>query len=178
MEKEIWKDIGGYEGVYQVSNFGNVKRISDSKNQYKSGFILKPSKKKNSEYLRVFIYDKSGNRRMFSIHRLVAMAFIHNPHKKPEINHKDAIKSNNIASNLEWSTRLDNMRHAYENNLVKRENGERHWRSEISDKKCLAIKKRIKSGQSLKLISKNMRVSYHIIKDISRGKTWSRIKIK
>jgi len=175
MRKEKWRDIAGYEKIYQVSNFGNVKRISDSKNQYKSGLILKQYKKKNSEYLRVFIYDSFGGRKMFSVHRLVAIAFVSNPYKKPEVNHKDTVKSNNKASNLEWATRLDNMRHAYENNLILREKGERHHRSKISDRECLLIKKKIKSGRSLKSISVDAGISYNIVKDISRGKTWKHI---
>ena len=94
---EIWKDIPGYIGIYQVSNNGNVRR----KEKYKAiPGILRPIKLTNG-YLCVDLSYKCKKKRIL-IHRLVAMAFIPNPDNLPQINHKNEIKSDNRAENLEW----------------------------------------------------------------------------
>lgn len=95
MKKEIWKDILGYEGLYQVSNFGRVKSLKFGKER-----ILKLTKDKDG-YLIVNLY-KAGRIKTVKVHRLVAEAFLPNPDNLPLINHKDEDKSNNIVSNLEW----------------------------------------------------------------------------
>lgn len=95
--EEVWKDIEGYEGIYQVSNLGNVKSL----NYVRMGIekVLKP-KKHNKGYLQVQLTAKKD--KTFTIHRLVAKAFIPNPDNLPLINHKDENKQNNRAENLEW----------------------------------------------------------------------------
>ena len=100
---EIWKDVVGYEGLYEVSNLGNIKNAK--------GRILKPLVRKHG-YLGIQLRGKGGNERgfkTFSIHRLVAKAFIPNPENKPEVNHIDENKTNNQANNLEWVTHKENM---------------------------------------------------------------------
>lgn len=94
---EIWKDIKGYEGYYQVSNQGNVKTIKDSINKLRAFGSLP------SGYKQVTLC-KDGKCKSFLVHRLVAEAFIPNPDNLPIINHKDEDKTNNIVSNLEWCT--------------------------------------------------------------------------
>lgn len=93
---EIYKDIQGYEG-YQVSNHGNVKSLKYGKER-----ILKPAKV-SFGYLRVDL-SKQGKRKIYYIHRLVAMAFIDNPNNLEQINHKNEIKTDNRVENLEWCT--------------------------------------------------------------------------
>lgn len=90
---EIWKDIQGYEGLYQVSNEGNVKSL-------KKGIILKVANVNNG-YLAVQLW-KNGIPKMRLIHRLVAKAFIPNPDNLPQVNHKNEDKALNIVENLEW----------------------------------------------------------------------------
>lgn len=105
---EIWKDIKGYEGLYQVSNFGRVRcleRLTKNKwgNYYRKSIILKPLVLSKG-YLGVRLYDSNKNVRTLRIHRLVAEAFISNPYNYPQVNHKDEDKTNNCVVNLEWCT--------------------------------------------------------------------------
>ena len=102
--EEIWKDISGYEGLYQISNLGNVKSLNYSRTGKER--ILKPGTDKDG-YLLVTLY-KNRNKRPFKIHRLVAKAFIPNPDNKSDVNHKDENKTNNCVDNLEWMTRMKN----------------------------------------------------------------------
>lgn len=97
---EIWKDIENYEGLYQVSNKGNVKSL----NYMHTGDerLLKPIAISNG-YLQVYLY-KNGKRKFCKIHRLVASAFLENADKLPQVNHKDEDKTNNNIENLEWCT--------------------------------------------------------------------------
>lgn len=95
MKKEYWKPVVGYEGHYQVSNFGRVKSIKFGK-----GRILKPT---TNLYGYLFVkLCKDGKVKPFTVHRLVAEAFLPNPDNLPQVNHKDENKQNNIVSNLEW----------------------------------------------------------------------------
>jgi hypothetical protein len=100
--KEIWKDIEGYEGLYQVSNLGRIKSLN-FKRSGKEGIL-----KSNPEggYCAVTLSHK--RRGVFYIHRLVATAFIPNPENKPEVNHINHNKRDNRASNLEWVTQSEN----------------------------------------------------------------------
>lgn len=105
VEGEIWVDVPNYEGLYQISNFGNVKSLSRYVGT-SSGYrktkerLLKPSVSETGYYRVCFRKDCSNKR--FLVHRLVAIAFIPNPHNLPQINHKDENPSNNTVDNLEW----------------------------------------------------------------------------
>ena len=105
--KEIWKDIEGYAGLYQVSNYGNIKSLSRVvKNAYgihrTEEKILKPQMKKKG-YFQIQL-SKDGKQKHYQVHRLVALAFVPNINNYPCINHKDENKSNNHVNNLEWCT--------------------------------------------------------------------------
>lgn len=106
--KEIWKDIEGYDGIYEISNFGNIKT---RRRQGSKGGLLSPYKRPDGYYevnLR-----KDNNSKLFLLHRLVAETFIPNPKKYKYINHIDGNKKNNKISNLEWCTFQHNMIEAY-----------------------------------------------------------------
>ena len=103
--KEEWKPIKGYEGLYEVSNYGNVKSLKDNKllrKQYHSSG---------------YIQFSFGGKKHYA-HRLVAMAFLPNPNKLPVINHKDEDKTNNFVENLEWCTIKYNCNYGNRNKLM------------------------------------------------------------
>jgi hypothetical protein len=122
MQKEIWKEIKGYEGLYEVSNLGNVKSLErnivrkDGTNFYIAERILRPSKDRKG-YLNIGLYKK-GKSKNYKVHRLVAAAFIPNPESKLEVNHINADKADNRVKNLEWATCKENVHHAIKAGLI------------------------------------------------------------
>lgn len=108
---ERWKDVDGYEGIYQVSSEGRVKSINHKNHRGNMiyGQILKLKHEANG-YLRVNLV-KDGHAKQHSVHRLVAKAFIPNPQNLPTVNHKDEDKTNNAVFNLEWLSVEDNIRY-------------------------------------------------------------------
>lgn len=107
-EKEIWKEIKDYEGLYEISNLGNVRTFKSKKK-------IKPVEQSAHKYYTVAL-SKGKKRTTYLIHRLVAQAFVPNPQNYNEINHKDKDTHNNIYSNLEWCTHTWNMNHYWNNN--------------------------------------------------------------
>lgn len=109
--EEIWKDVEGYEGLYQVSNKGRVKSwIKCNAHPYVPR-ILK-GRISNKGYYTYHLGDKT-----LKVHRLVANAFVPNPENKPQVNHIDGNKKNNHATNLEWVTNTENAAHAFRTGL-------------------------------------------------------------
>ncbi len=118
--KEIWKDIDGTSGRYQVSNLGNVRAFT----RFRNGELLKFGKYSNG-YLFVHFAkdtDKKGERHSYLIHRLVAQAFIPNPENLPQVNHKDEDKTNNKVENLEWCTHIYNQNYGTKNQRIGEKN--------------------------------------------------------
>lgn len=97
--KEIWKDVSGYEGLYRVSNLGKVFSVGSN--------IILSSKPNNRGYVRVHL-NKNRSVKAFSVHRLVANAFLEKNTNKPDVNHINEIKTDNRVCNLEWVTRRYN----------------------------------------------------------------------
>ena len=146
--KEVWKDINGYEGCYQVSNLGRIKSLDRmTNNQYgeyfMKGRILKNSIIKEKGYCRVSL--NNGNGKISKrVHRLVAEAFIPNPENKPEVNHKDGNKLNNCVSNLEWCTNKENIEHSIRTGLKKHCNGCSNSSSKFTEEDIIFIRKNYK----------------------------------
>ena len=122
--EEQWKDIEGYEGLYQVSNLGRIKSLGRTimrrtrwgsvKPYTMKPRILKP-KRCQGDYFQVGLFTIDGQHSVAKIHRLVAKAFIPNPDNMPEVNHKNEDKADNRADNLEWCTHEDNCRYGTRN---------------------------------------------------------------
>jgi predicted XRE-type DNA-binding protein len=141
---EIWKDIKGFEGIYQVSNQGKVKSLerktfnngTKTVNKIKEKILKKPLDKNG--YVR-YCFFKDNQRFSLIEHRLVAIAFIPNPGNKPQINHKDGVKTNNSVNNLEWVTPRENTIHAILNGLSFQVGGEKHHMSKLTLKQVKEI---------------------------------------
>ena len=119
--KEIWKDIEGYEGLYQVSNLGNVKSLDHMRkngtNEYmQKGKLLKPQLNNKTRYFHIRL-SKNGKVKNFLLHRIIAQAFIVNPNNYKEINHKDENPSNNSLQNLEWCDKKYNINYGKGNQI-------------------------------------------------------------
>ena len=176
--KEIWKDITGYEGLYQVSNLGEVKSlermISNGKGLVKVKERILTQSITNWGYYRVALY-KNGVRKYCKVHRLVAEAFIPNPESKEQVNHIDGNKLNNCVDNLEWSTRIENLNHAringlygknYESNYILLKDDNDNIISQYNSKTKLSEIININNGKILKTFDNN-NVNYEITNEIN-----------
>lgn len=141
---EIWKDIQGFEGVYQVSNKGNVRsleRVVMRRNQKPMRIkerILKTCS--NSHGYETAVFQNGPRTKPIAMHRLVAIAFLPLVDGKEYVNHIDGNKQNNHISNLEWVTRSENMKHAFAIGLLSHV-GEKHNQSKLSESQVLEIRK-------------------------------------
>lgn len=145
---EVWKNVLGYEGLYQVSNLGRIKSLCRKTKRGNISYkvrILKPGL--TDGYERV-VLTKYGLRNTKKVHRLVAQAFIPNLKNKPQVNHIDFNRSNNIVANLEWSTQLENNRHSRKND---------RYPKIIHSKEYL---KRLETMHSKKVIDKSTGIIY------------------
>jgi len=126
---ESWKDIKGYEGLYAISDLGRLKYYAKYKGRgrkvYSPGGFMTPISN-GKGYLGVALC-KDGVKKRAYVHILTAQHFKPNPYNLPEVNHVDGDKSNCAATNLEWVTRLENEKHAWENGLKKK--GNEHYKS-------------------------------------------------
>ena len=136
--KDVWKDIKGYEGLYQVSNLGRIKSLAKIRPCNKGVKInrerilsLFPDKK---GYLMTFLYDLERKRKTLKVHRLVANAFIPNPDNKPQIDHINAVKSDNRVCNLRWCTSRENFHNpiSYARNSVSKTGYKNHKAKSVS----------------------------------------------
>ena len=157
---EVWKPIVNYEGLYEVSNLGNVRGVDrlDPIGRISRGKIFSTKATKN--YITVRL-SKCGNIKTFRIHRLVAEAFIPNPDGKPCVNHIDGNKQNNHVSNLEWCSYSENMKHAYKNGLCEPQR-------KLTDEDIQEIISQ-KGKVSCKALSKKYNVSFQLICEIWKG---------
>jgi hypothetical protein len=149
--KEEWKDIIGYEGLYQISNFGRVKSLGKFQNAKLGSIAFRPEKilkgsPDTKGYLRVKL-QRNTIKKNCKIHRLVGEMFIPNPLSKPEINHKDGIKTNNYYWNLEWATSSENNQHAFDNKLKIMPKGENVYNAKLTSKNVIEARNLYNTGK-------------------------------
>lgn len=153
---EIWKDVIGFEGIYQVSNLGRVKSLKRTKKdtigrvrEYPE-IVLKQMLSEKG-YLQVNLYILSRNVPQ-RVARVVAQSFIPNPENKSQVNHINGIKTDNRVENLEWNTSLENIRHSIVNNLKKTARGEQSGASKFKD-------------EDIRYIRESNKIKYHLAKE-------------
>jgi len=177
---EIWKDVVGYEGLYKVSDLGNIKSLSRIKKAIKGDGvmivkekILKPVNNGNN-YFKIALC-KGGIATQFLISRVVAIAFIPNPENKPEVNHKgiNGNKADNRVCSLEWNTHKENVQHAFDNKLNIAPKGEKNGLSKLTDAQVLEIRSLTHINQ--REIAEIYNVHKSIISLIKSRKIWKHI---
>lgn len=181
MTKEIWKDVVGYEGLYEVSSFGNIKSVN--RKILSIGLKRKYYRILTSKNMKIFT-ERVGYKRVVltknkieskvRVHRLVAEAFIPNPLDKPHVNHIDNDKTNNHILNLEWCTPKENTLHA-----VKQKRhvyGTKVSTSRLTEKDVVSIKDLYSRGCiSQRNLAKKFCVNQSTILRILLNKTWKHI---
>lgn len=178
MIEEIWKDIDGLEGCYQISNFGRVKSLAryDYSTRYIKEKIMKPSKDKDG-YLIIGLQcaRKHKKQKTYRIHQMVAKAFIPNPFNLPEINHKDEDKTNNHVDNLEWCTTKYNLTYGHRLDCVKGENNPKHKLTpdQVKTIRSVYIKGDSEYGQSA--LGRKYGISHVSIASIIKRESWKHI---
>lgn len=159
---ETFLSVPGYEGLYEISNLGNVKSL-------RTGRIMK--KPKNNVGYETVCLTKDKKQNTYLIHRLVALAFIPNPNGLPEINHKDEVKTNNCVENLEWCTREYNLNYGgYSDRMSKALLQKNPNRKRVS---CYDIEtgELIKTYDSITEAAHDINVSYNALDTCLRGLT-------
>ena len=160
--KGTMEDIRGYEGFYQASSFGNIKSIR--RHGVKNDRIIKQINR--GGYRSVHLY-KNGVRHDYSTSRLIAITFINIIKGKPEVNHKDGNKANNCVNNLEWSTRSENMIHAWGSGLLADRYGEHNGNSKLKESDIIQI---LKSNERYKYLANKYNVCIGTIEQIRNKK--------
>lgn len=170
-ERERWRWVPGYEGSYLVSDMGRVFSLPSKTTP---GLILSTHKRK-SGYVTVCLC-KENRKKYYSVHRLVASAFIPNPMGKPEVNHINGYRHDNRSSNLEWVTRSENEKHSYH---VLGRQPNRPWAGKprrcarkFSDDQIRSIRK---DTRPTSVLSAEYGVSKTTIKNIKRGKIYKEV---
>ena len=167
---EIWKDINGFEGIYQISDKGNIRSLdreiicSNGSVRFQRGTEIKPYI--NKQGYRTVVLHNIGKHKMCRICRLVAEAFIPNPQNLPQVNHKDENKANDEKENLEWCTCLYNLTY---NNLHHRRNNKNNRKSKpVAQIKCGKI---IKVFPSIREVERVLGFQNGNISQCCNGKT-------
>lgn len=166
--EEIWKPIKGFESYYEVSDLGNIRR---------NGNMLKQMYNKQTGYFSVTLSVDGKTTRKYT-HRLVAMAFIPNPENKPQVNHKDCNKTNNVVINLEWATNKENNTHAWANGInyhSPTQIGEGSSNHKLTNADILEIRRKALTYSNHKSIAAEYGVARSTISRIVKKTYWSHI---
>jgi hypothetical protein len=177
--EEVWKPIRGFENSYMISNKGRVKSLdrfiikSDGKRQTFKGRILKLRRDKYG-YLRIS-FHMGQDVKTFSIHKLVAIAFIGDPPSSTHhVNHKNGIKTDNDVSNLEYCTPKENNIHAFSIGLMSGRKGSSHHNCKLTDDDVREIRYKLKDVSS-RYLSEKYGVSVSMINNIKSKRSWTHI---
>ena len=186
---EIWKNIENYEENYEVSNYGRIRskdriiktKIKNNNTRLIKGKVLKLNQKRNG-YLAVDL-SKNGKVKTILVHRLVAQAFIlNNDNTKNEVNHKNAIKTDNRAENLEWVTREENKTHALNNHLYKNNHKQKIRCNQLNivfnssyDAAEFINKNKFQYSKKTKSIANKIRACANNLQKSAYGYTWEKL---
>lgn len=180
-DRELWKDVIGYEGLYQISNAGRVKSLdrvivySTGKKVSAKGKILVTRIRKDDGYV-VACLCKNQKEETAYLHRLVAIAFLENPEEKPEVNHKKGIKTNNSVEDLEWATTSENNKHAHRIGLNSSLKGEDSNFAKLTQAKVLEIRRIYNDKMATKKeLSAMFNVTLNNIYYIVSNRSWKNI---
>lgn len=182
MTDEEWRPIAGYEGLYEVSNLGRVKRLAGVVARTRGGrFQGKVGPFSVQEKILAFHVNYAGGRqggrlmatltkngkgRQFLVHRLVALAFIPNPENLSDATHIDHNPLNNAVSNLEWLSHRQNIRDSVHAG---------RWRKKLSEDMVREIQRRAATGESQVSIAKELDIAYGTVNSIATGRSWRHI---
>lgn len=178
MEKEIWKDIQGFEGSYQVSDKGRVRGLDRFivRRDWVKCFVKGEEFKlhNNTAGYPYVGLRKNYKKKVITVHRLVALAFLENKENKSTVNHIDGNKENNNVSNLEWATPSENIIHAHKTGLFPKgfSTGENSGVSKLKNEDVMEIRRLFESGVSRKELTQTFSVSDSTIAKIVTGKSW------
>lgn len=181
MSEEIWKDVPGYEGFYQVSNIGRVRSVihNDKYGRVFGGKLLKQNINELG-YCRVHL-SMFKKRKMEFVHRIVAMAFLTNENNYDEVNHKDENPSNNCVDNLEWCSHKYNINYGNRNRISgEKHRGEKCCFHKLKEAQVREIKKLAHekwTRQHAKELARRYNVSPGLIRRIVNGDIWAWVKI-
>jgi hypothetical protein len=178
------KDVLNYEGIYAISEDGKVfaydKKVKVGNNggyRDQHGFFLKFYKTtKKTDHSCVYL-AKEGRKKRFFIHRLIATAFIENPHNHPFVNHKDGNASNNSIENLEWCTAKQNSKHAYDMGFLKMPNqsGANNSNAKLSNDEVIAIRGHYEIEKNISNVAKKFNIKKSTAWTICTRKSWTNI---
>jgi hypothetical protein len=174
---ETWLPVIGYEGLYEVSDLGRVRRaINAPESPYtKRGYVLKPILAAYG-YYNVSLCDATGKRKAFRVHRLVMITFVGPRPNGYEVNHIDANKSNNALSNLEYVTPAENLKHAFDHGLQQLgPKGELAPSARFTEVDVREMRRRKHQGEPLSAIARTYRTDPSTISKIVRGLRWAHV---
>lgn len=177
--QEIWRPIPGYEGLYEVSNTGQVRALDrvvrsrwGTEKPIKGG--LKAFAKNSQGYKSVHLH-LNGKMASFYVHRLVASVYLQNPNSLPQVNHLDGDKENNSAANLEWCTGSSNCTHAVKNELYENAKGERVAGAKLTESDVREIRQLASMGTMHKDIAALFGIGRKAVTKVVNIQRWKHV---
>jgi hypothetical protein len=173
---EVFKDIPGWEGLYQVGSMGTVKSLPRTvvsctgKVYNRKGKILK-LRYSDDGYLKTSL-SRDGKDFEVGVHRLMALAFIPNPENKPMVNHLNAVRDDNRIDNLEWCTNAENIQHSF-NLGISDNKGDKHPRRKLSMEMVRGIRAELANGKSPKEVAEIFNIKRTNVYAVRLGQNWN-----